>query len=65
MAHALFARCVVSLVVLVDHSCNVGVLGIVRGGGAECGLVKYNRYIPKDGHLVAINFLWEGWVRIM
>ena len=32
----------------------VGVLGKVRDGGADCGLVKDKRYIPEDGHLVEI-----------
>ena len=56
MENALFARYVVSLVNLVEHDCNFGVLGNVRDDGVECGLVKDNRYITKDGHLVAINF---------
>ena len=38
---------------LVDQACSVDMLGKVRGGGAECGLVKDMRYIPDDGHLVA------------
>ena len=54
--NALFARYVVSWVNLVEHACNFGVLGILRDGGAECGLVKDNRYMPEDGHLVAIKF---------
>ena len=54
--NALFARYVVSLVNIVEHAYNVGMLGKVRDGGAECGLVKFNRYMPKDGHLVAIKF---------
>ena len=56
MEKALFARYVVSLVNLVEHACNVGVLVNVRDGGAECGLVKDNRYMSKDEHLVAIKF---------
>ena len=56
MGNALFSRYVVSLVDLVDHDCNVGMLGKVRGGGAECWLDKYNRYMPEDGHIFAINF---------
>ena len=32
-------------------------LGTVRGGGAECGLIKDMRYMPDDGHLVAHKFL--------
>ena len=56
MENALFARYVVSLVNMVDHACNVYVLGNVRDVGAECGLVKDNRYIPEDRHLVAIKF---------
>ena len=56
MENALFARYVVSLVNLVEHACNFGVLGNVRDGGAECGLVKDNSYMPEDGHLVAITF---------
>ena len=55
MENALFARYVVSLVNLVEHACNVGVLGNVRDGGAECRLVKDNRYMPKDGHLFKIK----------
>ena len=55
MEIALFDRYVVSLVNIVEHACNVGMLGKVRGGGAECGLDKYNRYMPEDGHLVAIK----------
>ena len=56
MENALFAMYVVSLVDLVEHSCNVGMLGKVRDGGAECGVVKDNRYMPEDRYLVAINF---------
>ena len=56
MENTLFARNVVSLVNLVEHACNDGVLGNVREGGAECGLVKDNRYMSKDEHLVAIKF---------
>ena len=56
MENALFARYVVSLVNLVEHACNVGVLGNVRDDRAGCGLVKDNRYIPNDRHLVAIKF---------
>ena len=56
MENALFARYVVSLVNLVEHACNVGMLGKVRDGGAECGLVEDNKYMPKDGHMVAIKF---------
>ena len=65
MENAFFARYVVSWVNLVEHACNFGVLGNVRVGGAECGLVEDNRYMPKDGHIVAIKFSWAGWVRIM
>ena len=56
MENALFDRYVVSLVDLVEHVCNVGMLGKVRDGRAECGLVKDNRYMPEDRNLVAINF---------
>ena len=56
MENELLARYVVSLVDIVDYACNVGMLGKVRDGRAECGLVKDNRYMPKDGHMVAINF---------
>ena len=56
MENAFFAMYVVSLVDLVEHACNVGMLGKVRDGGAECGLVKDNRYMPEDGHIFAINF---------
>ena len=40
-------------------------LGKVRDGGAEYGLVKDIRYMPEDGHLVAIRLSWEVWVSIM
>ena len=56
MENALFDRYVVSLVNLVEHDCNVGVLGNVRNDGVECGLVKDNRHMPKYGHLVAVKF---------
>ena len=56
MENALFARYVLSLVDLVENAYNVGMLGKVRDGGSECGLVKDNRYMPEDGNLVAINF---------
>ena len=52
---ALFAKYLVPLLNLLEHACNVGVLGKVRDGGAECGLVKDKRYMPEDGHLVAIS----------
>ena len=45
MENALFARYVLSLVTLVEHDCNFGVLGNVWDGGAECGLVKDNNYM--------------------
>ena len=56
MENALFARYVVSWENPVEHACNFGVIENVRDGGAECRLVKDNRYIPKQGHLVAIKF---------
>ena len=56
MANALFARYVVSWENLVEYAWSFGVLGNVREGGAECGSVKYNRYMPEDEHLVAIKF---------
>ena len=56
MENALFARYIVSLVNLVEHACNVGLLGNVRDSGVEYGLVKDNRYMPEYGHLVAIKF---------
>ena len=55
MEKLLFANYLLPLLNLVEHSCNVGVLGTVRDDGAECGLVKDNRYMPEDGHLVAIS----------
>ena len=55
MEKALFANYLVPLLNLVEHACIVGVLGKVRDGGAECGLVKYKMYIPEDGNLVAIS----------
>ena len=42
---------------LVEHTCSVGMLGTVRVGGAECGLIKDMRYMPDDGHLAAHKFL--------
>ena len=56
MENALFDRYVVSLVDLVEHAFNVGMLGKVRDGGAEFVLVKDNRYMTEDGHMVAIHF---------
>ena len=52
---AFFAKYLVPLLNIVQHACSVGVIGNVRDGGAECGLVKDNRYMPEDGHLVAIS----------
>ena len=46
MEEALFAKYLVPLLNLVEHACSVVVLGKVRDGGAECGLVKDNRYMP-------------------
>ena len=48
----LFAKYLVPLLNLVEQDCSVGVLGKVRDGGAECGLVKDMSYMPEDGHLV-------------
>ena len=53
MEKALFANYLVPLLNLVNHACSVGVLGRVREGGEECGLVKDMRYMPEDGHMVA------------
>ena len=50
---------------LVEQACSFGMLGTVRGIGAECGLVKDMRYMPDDGHLAARSFLWLGWISIM
>ena len=55
MAKALFAKYLVTLLKLVEQACSVGVLGKVRDGGAECRLVKDMRYMPEDGHMVAIR----------
>ena len=55
MDKALFAKYLVPLLNLVEHACSVGVLGKVRNGGAECGLVKDKRYMPEDGNLVALG----------
>ena len=55
MEKALFAKYLVPLLNLVEKACSVGVLGKVRDDGAECGLVKDKRYMPEDGHLVAIR----------
>ena len=48
----MFAKYLVPLLNLVERACSVGVLGKVRDGRAECGLVKDMRYMPDDGHLV-------------
>ena len=55
MEKALFAKYLVPLLNLLEHDCNVGVLGKVRDGGAECRLVQDKRCMPEDGHLVAIS----------
>ena len=52
---ALFTKYFMPLLNLVEQACSVGMLGKVRDGGAECGLVKDMRYIPEDGHIVAIR----------
>ena len=65
MANALFAKWLVPLLNLVEQACSAGLLGTVRGSGAECGLVKERRYMTDDGHLAAHRFLWSGWVSIM
>ena len=56
MAKELFTKYLVPLTNLVEHACSVGMLGMVRGGGAECGLIKDMRYMPDDGHLSAQIF---------
>ena len=56
ITNEMFASYVVYWENLVEHAWNFGVLGNVRDGGAECGLVKDKRYMPEDGHLVAIKF---------
>ena len=55
MEKELFAKYLVPLLNIVEHAFSVGVLGKVRGGGAECGLFKDKRYMPEDGHMVAIS----------
>ena len=55
MGKALFAKYLVPLLNLVENACSVGVIGNVRDGGAECELFKYKRYMPEDGHMVAIS----------
>ena len=55
MEKALFANYLVTLLNFVEHACSVGVIGKVRDGRAEFVLVKYKRYMPEDGHLVAIS----------
>ena len=54
--NTLFTRYVVSWENLVEFAWNFGVQGKVRDCGEECRPVKDNRYMPKDGHLVAIKF---------
>ena len=56
MGKALFAKYLVSLLNLVEQACSVGMLGMVRGVGAECGLVKDMSYMPDDVLLVAHRF---------
>ena len=53
------------LLYLVEHACSVDMLGTLRGGGAECGLIKDMRYMPDDGNLAVHRFLWLGLVSIM
>ena len=55
MEKALFAKYLVPLLNLVEHACSIGVLGKVRDGKAECGLVKDKRYMPEDENLVTIR----------
>ena len=55
MEKALFAKYLVPLLNILEHACNVGVLGKLRDGRAECGLVKDRKYMPEDGHLVSIR----------
>ena len=38
---------------LVEQACSVGMLGTVRGGRVECGLLKDMRYVSDDRHMVA------------
>ena len=61
MEKALLAKYLVPLLNLVEHACSVGMLGKVKGGGGECGLVKYKRYIPEDGHWLKLGFDWQDW----
>ena len=56
MGNVLFARYVMCPSSLLEHVCNAGMLGKGKDGGAECRLVKDNRYMPEDGHLVANKF---------
>ena len=37
---------------LVEHACSVGMLGTVRGGGAECGLISLLWPFAVAGYLV-------------
>ena len=55
MEKALLAKYLVPLLNILEHVCSVGVLGKVREGGVECGLVKDKRYMPEDVHLVEIS----------
>ena len=55
MEKALFTKYLVPLLNLVEQACSVGVLGKVRDVRAECRLVKDMKYMPEDGHLVAIR----------
>ena len=61
MEKAFFAKYLLPLLNLVEHACSVGVIGKVKDGGSECGLVKDKRYMPEDGHMVATRLLWAGY----
>ena len=55
MEKALLAKYLVPLLNILEHVCSVGVLGKVREGGVECGLVKDKRYMLEYGHQVDIR----------
>ena len=35
-------------------------IGTVRGGGEECGLIKDMRYMPDNGHLADAGYTFQG-----
>lgn len=57
MEKALFDKKESESVERAEQGGRAGYLGGTRTGRAECGAVKDKRYIPEDGHRVAIRSL--------